>query len=162
MVVHRRECSLAVVAGITLALLAPLFSSTIAEAAFTNKTVLGTVYDHTGNPIIGADVTVEIWGGYWPEKDFLRISGSTVTVALGYYELTFSSNYWDPHNTIFVIATYGSNQKIRQIEANGDEYQTVDVFMNLTIPESDGPLVLLAMMVGCMVPIVILLVRRRK
>jgi hypothetical protein len=152
----------AVVVGIALALLVPLFGSTNAEGAFTNKTVLGTVYDQTGNPVIGADVTVEIWGGYWPEQDFFRISSSTVTDASGYYEVTFSSNYWDPHNTIKVIANYGSYQKTHIVEANGDQYQTVDVFMNLTIPESSGPLGLLAMMVGCIVPIMFLLARWRK
>lgn len=162
MTVRRREYLLAVVAGIALALLAPSFFSTNAEGAITNKTVLGTVSDQTGNPLAGADVTVEIWGGDWPNQDFFRTSESTVTDAGGYYEVTFNGNYWDPHNTIKVIVIYGSVQEDRMVEADGDPYQTVDIFIDLTIPESSGSLGLLAMMAGCMVPIVVLMARRRR
>jgi hypothetical protein len=131
------------------------------ERAITNKTVLGIVYDQTSQPITGADVTVEIWGGYWPDQDFFRTSESTVTDPSGYYEVTFSSNYWDPHNTIKVIVTYGSDEKTHMVEADEEQYQTVDVFMGLVIPEFSGPLGLLAVMIGCMVSVVVLRARRR-
>jgi len=143
-------------------LLAPSFFSANAEGAATDKTVSGTVYDQSSNPLAGADVTVAIWGGSWPFETILRTSQSTVTDAWGNYEVTFSSNYWDPHNTIKVTVTYSSTQKTRGVEANGDQYQTVDMTINLAIPESDGPLSLLAMIAGCMVPVVVLLVRRRR
>ena len=107
-------------------------------------------------------MTVEIWGGYWPDQSFFRISNSTVTNAQGYYEVTFNSNYWDPHNTIKVIVTYDSDQKIKKVEADEGLDQEVNVFMNLTIPEFGSPLGLLAMMATCMVPIVVLLARRRR
>jgi hypothetical protein len=162
MVVRRKETLLAMVMVIMLALMAPSFLSTNAKGAVVNKTILGTVYDHDGHPLTGADVTVEIWGGYWPSQDFFRISDSTVTNAWGYYEVTFSSNYWDPHNTIKVIVTYGTDQKTYKVEANADQYQEVNMFLDLTIPEFHGPLGLLAMMIGCVAPIVVLLARRRR
>ena len=160
--VRRREYLLAMVVVTSLALLAPSFFSANAQGATINKTVLGTVSDHDGHPLASAQVTVEIWGGYWPAQDFFRISSSTTTNALGYYEVTFSSNFWDPHNTIKVIVTYGSDQKTTKVEANADQYQEVNMPLNLTIPEFRGPLGLLAMMAGCLVPVVILLARRRK
>jgi uncharacterized RDD family membrane protein YckC len=160
--VRRREYLLAMVVVTSLVLLAPSFFSANAQGATVNKIVLGTVSDHDGNPLAGAQVTVEIWGGYWPVQDFFRISSSTTTNALGYYEVTFSSNFWDPHNTIKVIVTYGSDQKTTKVEANADEYQEVNMSLNLTIPEFRGPLGLLAMMAGCFVPFVILLARRRE
>jgi hypothetical protein len=150
------------VLGIAIALLAPSFLSTNAQGAITNKTVSGVVQDQNGHPLAGADVTVEIWGGYWPEMDFLRIYASTVTDAWGYYEVTFSSSYWDPHNAIKVIATYGSAQKTHIAEANEEQYQTVDVVIILSIPEFSNPMGLLAMMAGCAVPILVLLARKRR
>ncbi len=146
----------------SLVLLAPSFFSANAQGASVNKIVLGTVSDHEGNPLSGAQVTVEIWGGYWPVQDFFRISSSATTNALGYYETTFSSNFWDPHNTIKVIVTFGSDQKTTKVEANADEYQEVNISLNLTIPEFRGPLGLLAMMAGCFAPVVIFLARRRE
>lgn len=131
-----------------LALVAPSFLSDHAIAATTNKTVYGAVYDQIGNGLNGADVTVEIWGGYWPDQDFLRTSESTVTDSTGYYQVTISSNYWDPHNTIKIIATFDGNQKTRMIEANESEYQEVNVHMDFTIPEFGSPLILLVILAG--------------
>jgi len=134
----------------------------VTSEATTNKTVLGVVYDQTSQPIAGADVTVEIWGGYWPDQDFFRTSESTVTDPSGYYEVTINSNYWDPHNTIKVTVTYGSDQKTHKVEADAEQYQTVNMFMDLVIPEFSGSLGLLAMMAGCAVPVVVMLARKRR
>jgi hypothetical protein len=150
------------VAGISLALLAPSLFSANTEGATIDKTVSGIAYDRTLNPLHHAHVTVEIWGGYWPDATVLRASHSAWTDASGYYEVTFSSNYWDPHNTIKVKATYDSLQGTRAVEANGDQYQTVNVVVNMTIPEISGPLGLLAMMAACVVPIVVVLARKRR
>lgn len=143
-------------------MLVPLAQAMCSEAATVNKTVEGEVRDRIGNPLIGAQVTVEIWGGYWPDKTILRTSTSTVTNAGGYYEVTISSNYWDPHNTINVTVDYDGLQKSKAVEADGDEYQTVDITFSITVPESNGPLGLLAMMGGCVAPSVILAVYRRR
>lgn len=145
-----------------IALMAPSFISMNAEAATTNKTVQGVVYDQTSSPLAGADVTVEIWGGYFPGQTVLRSSVSTVTDSSGYYEVTIGSNYWDPHNTINLIVTYDLTQKTRKVEANGDQYQTVDIIISLAIPEFRGHLSLLTIMAGCIVPIIALAARRRK
>lgn len=161
-VVRHKGYLLATVVGVALVLLAPSLFSANAEGATTDKTVSGTAYDLASNPLVGAHVTVEIWGGYWPDETVLRTSQSTVTDAWGNYEMTFLGNSWDPHNTIKVIATYDFLQGAHNVEANGDQYQTVDVIISTTIPEFSGPLGLLAMMAGCIVPIVILLARRRR
>jgi len=123
------------VLGIATAVLMPSFFAPNAEGATTNKTVQGVVYDQFSDGLLGADVTVEIWGGYWPEQTVLRTSQSTVTDSSGYYEVTINSNFWDPHNTISVTVVYGSDQTTRSVEADGAQYQTVDVSINLTIPE---------------------------
>ena len=161
-VLRHEEILLVLIAGSTLALLTPSFISMNAEGAETDKTVLGNVYDLASQPLAGSDVTVEIWGGYWPDQDFFRVSESTVTDALGYYDVTFSSNFWDPHNTIKVIVTYGLSQETRIVEADEDPYQTVDVTMNPAIPEFSGSLGPLAMVAGCAVSISALLGRRRR
>jgi hypothetical protein len=161
-VVRRGKYLLAMVAVLTLAVLAASFFSAGVQRAYTNKTVFGIVHDQAGNPLPGANVTVEIWGGFWPDQAFFRISNSTVTNGQGYYEVTFSSNYWDPHNTIKVIATYDSDQKIKKVEADEALDQEVNVFMNVTIPEFSTPLGLMTMTAVCMVSIVILLARRRR
>ena len=153
---------LVAIVGIAVAMLAPSFISANAEGAVVDKTVQGGVYDQADYPLMGAHVTVEIWGGDWPEQDFFRTSESTTTDSLGYYEVTFNSNYWDPHNTIKVVATYGIYQETRSVEANGDEYQTVDVYLDLTIPEFSGRLGLMAMMATCVVTIVVLQARKRR
>lgn len=150
------------IVGITVAMLAPSLISENAEGAVVDKTVQGTVYNQAGYPLTGAHVTVEIWGGSWPEQDFFRTSESTTTDYSGYYEVTFSSNYWDPHNTIKVVATYGTYQETRSVEANGDEYQTVDVYIDLTIPEFGGRLGLMAMIATGVVTIVGLQARKRR
>jgi hypothetical protein len=161
-VVRHREYLLTVVVGIALALLMPSLLSANAEGATTDKTISGTAYDLTSTPLAGAHVTVAIWGGYWPDQAFFRTSQSAVTDAWGYYEVTISGNYWDPHNTIKVKVTYDSLQGTRDVEANGDEFQTVDVFANVPIPEFSSPLGLWAMMAGCIAPVVVLLARRRR
>ena len=159
---RRNEYLLAMVLVTLLALLAPLLFSTNAQGATVNKTVLGTVSDQDGSPLANAQVTVEIWGGDWPSQDFFRISSSATTNAMGYYEVTFSSNFWDPHNTIKVIVTFESVQKTTKVEANGDEYQEVNMSLDLTIPEFGGAPGLLALMAGCLIPVVILIARRRR
>lgn len=168
----RRQCERAMTRRVTvtwtasfiavLALVAPSLLSDHAIAATTNKTVYGTVYDQIGNGLNDADVTVEIWSGYWPDRDFLRTSESTVTDSTGYYQVTISSNYWDPHNTIKIIATVDGIQKTRMIEANESEYQEVNVHIDLTIPEFSSPLILLVILAGLMLSVIILQHRREK
>ncbi len=139
----------------------PFLSGDIA-AATTNKTVYGTVYDQVGTAISGADVVVEIWGGYWPDQDFIRTSESTVTSPMGYYEVNINSNYWDPHNTIKVIAAYETAQDTTMVEADGEEFQEVNVHMDFTIPEFIGFTEVLAVLAGCMAPVFVFSSRRRR
>jgi len=120
-------------------LLAAILLPSNAQGAISDKTVYGTVEDQVGDFVSGAHVTVEMWGGDWPRIDYFRASQPAVTNSLGYYEVTFDANSWDPHNTIRVIVTYNSIEKIRQVEANGDDYQEVNVVMDLSIPELSGP-----------------------
>jgi len=141
-----------------LLLLAALLLPSNVQGAISDKTVYGVVEDQMGDPISGAHVTVEMWGGDWPRIDFFRTSKAAVTDSLGYYQVTFDANSWDPHNTIKVIVTYNSIEKIRQVEANGDEFQEVNVIMDLSIPELGKPVSLCAV-IG--VSAVFLMVMRR-
>ena len=161
MTFRRRSCLHAIAVGIAIALPSFLLISTNVQGALTDKTISGHVYDQNSQPINGASVSIEIWGGYWPDRDTLRISDSTVTNTWGYYEVTINSNYWDPHNTIIVHVTYGITEETRIVEADGDQYQTVDVSMGIVIPELSGLIGLPTTIVGCMITIVILLVCRR-
>lgn len=132
------------------------------EGALTDKIVTGVVRDHqTDQPLAGAEVTVEIWGGSWPEQDFLRTTESTVTDLGGHYEVTIDANFWDPHNTIKVFANYGLAQGIHSVEADGESSQTVDVYTDAVIPEFSDSVGLLAVFV-CMTCTVVLRARRRK
>jgi len=115
-----------------------------AGGAVSEKVVDGFVYDVGGQPVGGAEVRVEIWGGSWPEQDYFRTSQSTVTDYLGYYEVIIDSNYWDPHNTIRVIATDGPLQGEEMIEADGDSGQTVDVTLAPAIPNLSSPMAIVS------------------
>ena len=150
------------VLGVAAALPMPSLFAPNAEGATTNKIVYGIVYDRADQSIPGADVVVEIWGGDWPVQEFFRTSDSTVSDASGHYEVTISSNYWDPHNTIKVIVTYDSIQESDKFEADAEEYQEHDMFMNLEIPEFNSSHGFLAIMAGCMILMVILLKRKRR
>lgn len=134
---------------------------TNAEGAYTAKFVYGTVYDQTGQPLDGASVAVEIWGGYWPDQDYFRISASAATDASGYYEVSIDANYWDPHNTIVVIATQGMTQGTQKAEADAEPTQYVDVHTGTVIPEFSGSLGLLAV-AGFVIPALVLRVRLPK
>ncbi len=112
-----------------------------AEGAISSKVVYGTVYDSGGLPVAGADVRVEIWGGAWPDADFLRITKSTVTDYSGYYQVTINANYWDPHNSIWVFATDGVYQGQKRVEADAEGAQMVDVNLAEVVPEFNAPLV---------------------
>lgn len=125
-------------------LIAALLLPSNVEGAISDKTVYGVIENQMGDPINGAQVTVESWGGDWPRIDFFFTLRVTMTDSLGYYQVTFDANSWMPHGTIKVIATYNSIEKIRQVEANGDEYQEVNVVMDLSIPELSGPVTLFA------------------
>jgi hypothetical protein len=149
-----------VVLGVAAGALVTTSVAPNAEGATTNKTVYGTIYNHLGQPIGGMSVVVEIWGGFWPVQEFFRISKSTVSDSSGYYQVTISSNYWDPHNTIVVIVTHDSVPTTKKTEANGDEFQEVDMTVNIPIPEF-GSIGLLTVVAGCTLPIVAFLRRRR-
>lgn len=158
----RRRVKLFTAAGISLALMI-LFSMTAdVEGSLTNKTIQGHIQDTIGTPLSGADVTIEIWGGFWPDQDFLRTTSSTVSDAYGNYEVTINSNYWDPHNTIKVIVTYGPDEGTRSVEANDQEYQTVDVTISVAIPEFSNLPGLLVAICGCAVSVLLLGARRRR
>ena len=110
---------------------------TNAGGATTAKFIDGIVYDLDDQRAIGAEVTVEIWGGDWPDQDFLRTSQSTVTDVSGRYEVEINANYWRPHNTIWVYASDGQYQGQTKVEADAEAGQTVDVHLVLTVPEFD-------------------------
>jgi hypothetical protein len=152
----------AMATAMTLVLLATSFFSTNVAGSITNKNVQGVILNQTGSPFPGADVTVEIWGGYWPDQDYFRTSVSTVTDAWGYYEVTINSNYWDPHNTIKLVVTFGSSQDTHKVEANDEQYQTVDMYTSIVIPEFTGSVSLLVLLTGSLVSGAIFLARRRK
>ena len=123
-----------------IAATALLFLPASSMAATTDKTVQGTISDQNGDPVSGASVRVEIWGGSWPDQDFFRTSATTVSNAYGDYQVTINSNYWDPHNTIKVIATFDGYGGSHSVEANDQQYQTVDVTVRLIVPEfGDSP-----------------------
>ncbi len=116
-----------------------LFSgSPPAEAAVSDKLVYGNVYDLGGQPVIGADVLVEIWGGSWPDRTVLRTSMSTVTGVTGQYEVTIDANYWDPHNTIWVFANDSTYEGETRVEADNTQSQVVDVSLVQVIPEFEA------------------------
>ena len=112
---------------------------TNATGAVTPKLIDGIVYYPGGQPAAGAEVTVEIWGGSWPDRTVLRASQSTVTNIDGHYEVVIGANYWSPHNTIWVHATLGSYQGEHKVEADAEASEVVDVNMVPVIPEFNVP-----------------------
>ncbi len=110
------------------------------SGATTAKTIDGDVYGPSGEPVAGAEVRVEIWGGSWPDQDSLRTTQSTTTDFLGHYEVTIDANFWNPHNTIWVYATDGPYQGDIKVEADAQSGQVVDVTMTLAIPEFSNPI----------------------
>jgi len=115
---------------------------TDAEAATTAKLVDGHVYNLGGQPAAGAEVRVEIWGGYWPDLGSLRTSQMTDTDSSGHYQVIINANYWDPHNTIWVYANDSISQGETKVEADAQADQMVNVTLDLAIPEFGIPVVI--------------------
>ena len=143
----RRAIYLSVVPGVVLGLivfwLLWAHGPTNAAGATTPKFISGSIYDPWDQPASGAEVTVEIWGGSWPDTTILRTSQSTVADTSGYFEVEINANYWGPHNTIRVRATDWPYEGAHSVEANGDIGQTVDVNLNPAIPEFNIPMAML-------------------
>ncbi len=59
----------------------------------------------------------------------------------GHYEVLIDSNYWSPHNTIWVHATLDSYQGDHKVEADAETGQVVDVSIAPAIPEFSVPVV---------------------
>lgn len=148
--------------AVVLAVLAVVFLSANSAGATTNKTVTGTIGNLNGDPVAGASVRVEIWGGSWPERTVLRNITTTYSDSFGNYQVTINSNYWDPHNTIKVTAISGGYFGIRTVEANDQQDQTVDVTLNAAIPEFPGTPGVLAAMVVTVTVVFLLSVRKRR
>ena len=148
--------------GVSIALLFPLPTPTVAMGALIDKTISGYVYDLASQPINGASVVVEIWGGSWPDMTIVRFSDTKSTDLWGYYEVIVDANFWDPHNTIIVTVTYESSEKTRIVEADADQYQSVDVSMPITIPELGAPANLTLAVSGLIGAVVIISMTRRK
>jgi hypothetical protein len=136
-----------VVLAVTLVCLFPGDCSASEPGALSNKIVDGYITELGGQPSVGAQVRVEIWGGAWPVQSFFRTSQSDITDSSGHYEVTINGNYWDPHNTIWVFANDGVYQGDRKVEANGDDFQTVNVTLGRLIPEFGSPMVIVAISV---------------
>ncbi len=145
---------------VALTLSTMLFGGSERGSAYTwPVNVRGFVTDSVGNPVQGANVTVDM------------MSGATVratkyydaTLSSGLYSVTFQSSEWDPGNTIVAIATYGIYTNQNSTVAAADPIQYVNVTLAMTIPEFGSVMGLSTSFVTMgMVAIVILASRRRK
>jgi len=136
-----------VVLSLLVICLLPGKGTTNAGGALADKIIYGYVFDFGGQPVSGAEVLVEIWGGYWPYPESFRISQETVADSSGYYEVLIDANYWDPHNTIWVFAASGPYEEDVKAEADAEPDQRVDVALAQVIPEFSSPMAIVSVCV---------------
>jgi hypothetical protein len=121
------------------------------------KVVRGQIYDQSGNPIGGANVTIEaVRGG--TTRDTQWYDSSEVD---GFYTVTFSiMDDLQVGDTIKVTASYSGFQSSNSTTADSGPLLTIDVtIVGITVPEFGSLSV--AAICGAFVAVFILIGRRR-
>lgn len=107
----------------------PLAAVPVATANGPGALILfGTVYDSGGNTVEGADVTVTVIGGTAAPQD-------TVSIAGGFYTVTFDLSEWTPGNFVKVVASFGGESGENQTQTTTDLSYQIDVHLAAAIPE---------------------------
>jgi type 1 fimbria pilin len=106
-----------------------LFSSP-AAAADLSLTVHGYVTDSNGDPVVGADVLVEVLSGTYPTR-------ATTTDGAGHYQIVtdFTLSEWNVGDTVRTTVTYGGEPESNTAVADDDGVVQIDVQLTLAIPE---------------------------
>jgi hypothetical protein len=109
-----------------------LMASDGALAAIGPKQVKGYIWDNVGNPVEGAQVTVNILA---QSDSSIRATLSEDSNAIGYYSMSFAMGEWDEGDMIEVLATYDSIQEPNSTVATDYPSQWVNVSFKFEIPE---------------------------
>jgi len=124
---------IAVVAVATIIIGGILATSSPVSGGIAPKNIRGYVKDNIGNPLEGANVTVNITRGpitYTMYDD---------TNATGFYSVTFTPSEWEEGDFINVTAKYDSNRKNESTVADLIPFQFVNITFGFVIPEFSGP-----------------------
>jgi hypothetical protein len=109
-----------------------LLGSMPAAAETGPKTVMGTVYDNSGNPLADADITAVVINA---GNSTIMATEIDVTGPEGAYSVTFDPAVWQIGDTLRVTATYSSVQQTNQTTATIAPFQIVDVHFTTAIPQ---------------------------
>jgi hypothetical protein len=128
------------------------------SAALFPVNVRGFVRDISGNPIQGANVTVEMMNG--PTVVSTKYYD---TISTGLYSVTFAGSEWDINDTIRVTATYGIYTNQNSTVATTDPIQYVNVTLSMSIPEFGSVMGLSTSFVTMgLIAVIVTVSRRRK
>jgi hypothetical protein len=118
--------SLALVAVITLL-------PTSSTASTTSKVIYGYVWDSAGNPLVGADVTLNMKR---PDTS-IRTTLTDETLSGGQYLVTFNPGEWEIGDTVEIISNYMGNMESNETESplTNDTPQYLNVSYEFEIPE---------------------------
>ena len=130
---NRKTLPLAISALLAISVVAIAFmGSTPAAAESGPKIVIGFVYDSSGNPIEGAQITAVVIN----MTTSLETANETDTTGSeGAYSVTFDPFAWGQGDTLRVTANYNSVEQSNQTRANEDPFQQVDVHFPTVIPQ---------------------------
>lgn len=135
-VVPKAGLSLLVATAIIVLAAASLvaFNSSSAYVAGTGpKIVRGYVWDSVGNPVEGANVTVDIMNG-----PSVRSTLNDTSNATGLYSVTFDPSDWYEDDGIEISAELGIYVGTNSTTANAAAAQWVNATMGFVIPEFDS------------------------
>lgn len=106
------------------------FISVPAAAGDDSLTVFGYVTDGSGDPVVGADVFIEVQSGTYPSR-------TATTGSDGGYMTSpdFSMSEWNTGDVVEVTVTYGGDQEVATGSDDGDGYLQIDVVFTTEIPE---------------------------
>lgn len=105
-------------------------SSKPASADVATKIIDGHVYDSSGDPQPGAQVSVSTYNGLtWVNTQ------TTTTDGAGFYTITIAPGDWNVGYRIVVDATYNSDQVSETVIADASFGQTVNLQFSLGIPQ---------------------------
>jgi len=154
---NRRLAIAVVLVSLLLITLAVTLRSTMVIRAGTAASgpliVFGTVYDSSGNPVEGADVTVTVIGSAAPPQSVQSIVG-------GFYTVTFDMTDWNIGDTVRVVASFGGESGENQTTAVSVDLE-IDVSLVSAIPELHGSASVM-LTIGAMAALVVIFSRRRR
>lgn len=157
------KCVLPIISAIVIIFILVSASALMPAAQATNgpKNVLGYVYDQNGDPIAGANVTVNMRK---PDTTIRSTLWYDATDSDGYYSVTFGMGVaeWVEGDTIETIATFGMDSASNTTIATSYPIQYVNVTIAIVIPEFGlfGSFSVLAMSMA--MAAALLIARRRK